>query len=66
MGNVALPNGNTKYDLMDLTVESLDDWASLQGKSVSIDIGAFAQAKGSIVYFVQKEQSPRQAVSSVA
>ena len=66
MGNVALPNGNTKYDLMDLTVESLDDWASLQGKSVSIDIGAFAPSKGSIVYFVRKGAKPRQAMSSVA
>ena len=25
-GNVALPNGGAKFDLMDLTVESLSDW----------------------------------------
>ena len=66
MGNVALPNGDAKYDLMDLNVESLDDWASLEGKSVSSDIGAFAPSKGSIVYFVRKGAKPRQAVSSVA
>lgn len=66
MGNVALPNGDAKYDLMDLTVESLDDWASLQGKSVSIDIGAFAPSKGTIIYFVRKGAKPRQLVSSVA
>ena len=66
MGNVALPNGDAKYDLMDLTVESLDDWTSLQNKTVSIDIGAFAPSKGNIVYFVRKGAKPRQAMSSVA
>lgn len=66
MGNVALPNGDTKFDLMDLTVESLSDWASLQGKNVSIDIGAFAPAKGSIVYFVRKGSKPRLANQAVA
>ena len=66
MGNVALPNGDAKYDLMDLTVESLDDWTSLQNKTVSIDIGAFAPSKGNIVYFVRKGAKPRQVQSSVA
>ena len=59
MGNVALPNGENKYDLMDLTVSDLSDW-------VSIEIGAFAPSKGSIIYFVRKGAKPRQAVSSVA
>ena len=59
MGNVALPNGDSKYDLMDLTVESLDDWTSLQSKQIAIDIGAFAPAKGNIVYFVRKGAKPR-------
>lgn len=66
MGNVALPNGDAKYDLMDLTVESLDDWTSLQNKTVSIDIGAFAPGKGNIVYFVRKGAKPRQVQSRVA
>lgn len=66
MGDVALPNGDAKYDLMDLTVELLDDWTSLQGKKVAIDIGAFAPSKGNIVYFVRKGAKPRQVMSSVA
>ena len=59
MGNVALPNGDAKFDLMDLTVESLDDWTSLQSKQIAIDIGSFAPAKGNIVYFVRKGAKPR-------
>ena len=46
MGNVALPNGDAKFDLMDLTVESLDDWTSLQSKQIAIDIGALHQLRG--------------------
>ena len=66
LGDVAMPNGDIKHDLMDLTVESLDDWTSLQDKTVSIDIGAFAPSKGNIVYFVRKGAKPRQVMSSVA
>jgi hypothetical protein len=66
MGNVALPNGDAKYDLMDLTVDDLTDWVGLKGKVVSIDVGAFAPSKGNIVCFVRKGAKPRQAMSSVA
>ena len=66
MGNIALPNGDTKYDLMDLTVENLTDWVGLKGKNISIDIGVFAPSKGNIVFFVRKGAKPRQIVSNVA
>jgi hypothetical protein len=66
MGNVALPNGGAKFDLMDLTVESLSDWEGLADKTVSIDVGAFAPEKGSIVYFVRRGAKPRQVNQSVA
>ena len=59
MGNVALPNGNTKYDLMDLTVDDLGLWSGLQGKNIAIEVGAFAPAKNSIVYFVRKGSKPQ-------
>ena len=59
LGNVALPSGDTKHDLMDLSVENLSDWVGLQGKDVAIDIGAFAPSKGNIVYFVRKGAKPQ-------
>lgn len=58
LGNIALPNGDTKYDLMDLTVDTLSDWQSLSGKDITVDVGAFAPSKGSIVYFVRKGAKP--------
>lgn len=66
MGNVALPNGGNKLDLMDLTVEDMAIWSPLKGKHVSIDIGAFAPAKGSIIYFVSKGAKPSLISQAVA
>ena len=59
MGERALPNGDTQMDLMDLTISDLSDWNDLQGQDVSIDIGAFAPAKGNIIYFVSKGSKPQ-------
>ena len=59
MGEVALPNGDVKMDLMDLTVQDLSDWNDKQGKEISIDIGAFAPSKGNIIYFVSKGSKPQ-------
>lgn len=59
MGERALPNGDIQMDLMDLTIQNLSDWNDLQGKDVSIDIGAFAPAKGNIIYFVSKGSKPQ-------
>lgn len=59
MGEMALPNGDIKMDLMDLTIDDLTDWTDKQNKTVSIDIGAFAPSKGSIIYFVSKGSKPQ-------
>lgn len=58
LGNIALPNGGSKYDLMDLTVDDLEAWKPFKGKDISIAIGAFALSKGNIVYFVSKGAKP--------
>ena len=50
MGEVALPNGDVKMDLMDLTIDDLADWNDKQNKTVSIDIGAFAPKQGAILF----------------
>lgn len=58
LGNIALPNGGSKYDLMDLTVEDLELWQQFRGKDIAIPVGAFAPSKGNIVYFVSKGAKP--------
>ena len=59
VGEVSLPNGDIKMDLMDLTLQDLSDWNDLQGEDISIDIGAFAPSKGNIIYFVSKGSKPQ-------
>jgi Tol biopolymer transport system component len=59
MGERSLPNGDVQMDLMDLTINDLSDWNDMQGKDISIDIGAFAPAKGNIIYFVSKGSKPQ-------
>lgn len=58
MGERALPNGDVQMDLVDLKVDSLEEWNDLQGKCVSIDIGEFAPQKGKIIHYVRKGASP--------
>ena len=59
MGERALPNGDIQMDLMDLTINDLSDWNEMQGKDISIDIGAIAPSKGNIIYFVSKGSKPQ-------
>lgn len=58
VGNVALPSGGYKLDLMDLTVDDVELWKSFTGKNVSVDVGAFAPSKGNIIFFVSKGAQP--------
>lgn len=59
MGERALPNGDKQMDLMDLTIDNLKDWEGFEGEEIAIDIGAFAPAKGNIIYFVSKGSKPQ-------
>jgi hypothetical protein len=59
MGERSLPNGDVQMDLMDLTINDLEDWNDKQGKTIAIDIGAFAPSKGNIIYFVSKGSKPQ-------
>lgn len=59
MGQVFLQNGDTKLDLMDLTVDDVSVWSGLVGKQVSVDVGVFSPSKGSVVYFVRKGSKPK-------
>ena len=59
LGAVDLPNGDVQNELVDLKVESLSDWQAFRNKVVSVDIGIYAPAKNSVVYFIKKGTKPR-------
>ena len=64
MGAVDLPNGQQQNELIDLKIENLSEWQSLRGKNVAVDVGIYAPAKNSVVYFIKKGSKPR-LISSV-
>lgn len=54
LGNIPVADGGTKMDLVTLTVpDGIDFKAHLQ-KKISVPLGFFSPAKGSIMYFIPK------------
>lgn len=59
LGAVDLPNGDVQNELVDLKVDSLDDWLTYKGKNVVVDVGIYAPQKNTVVYFIKKGTKPR-------
>jgi hypothetical protein len=58
MGELELPNGSIKHELIDLTVEDGKAYESLKNKRVSIPCGAFASGRN-VVFYVAKGATPK-------
>lgn len=64
VGDLPLPNGQQRYDIITLTVEDKAEWEALQGQRVTVPLGFFAPSKNTIVYFIPKGCHPRPVVAS--
>ena len=51
LGDVALKNGETRKDLLTVSVKNIGDFEGLEGTEISVPVGAFAPSKGSIIFF---------------
>lgn len=58
MGEMPVQGGDSKLDLITLTIENQKTYNDLVGKMVRLPLGFFAPQKGNIVYFVPKGSSP--------
>jgi hypothetical protein len=58
MGEMPVPGGDSRLDLITLTIESQKTYDELKGKRVRVPLGFFAPAKGNIVYFIPKGAAP--------
>ena len=58
MGELELPNGSIKHELIDLTVENGKEYESLKNKRVSIPCGALASGRN-VVFYVAKGGTPK-------
>lgn len=58
MGEMPVQGGDSRLDLITLTVEDQKSYDALKGKRVRVPLGFFAPAKGNIVYYIPKGSTP--------
>lgn len=58
LGALALPNGETRYDLVTLGVEDDRPYNVLKGKDVTVPVAVFVSGKNA-VFFVPKGSRPQ-------
>ena len=51
LGDVALPNGQIRKDLMTITVKDARKYEGQEGAEISMAVGAFAPQKGTVIFF---------------
>ena len=51
LGDVALPNGEIRKDLMTITVKDARAFEGREGTDISLAVGAFAPQKGTVIFF---------------
>lgn len=54
LGDVALPNGEIRKDLMTITVKDARHFDGQEGSEISVAVGAFAPQKGTVIFFQVK------------
>lgn len=54
LGDVALPNGEIRKDLMTITVNNVRKFEGKEGSDISLSVGAFAPQKGTVIFFETK------------
>lgn len=58
MGELPVQGGDSRLDLITLTIENEKTYSTLHGKRVRVPLGFFAPQKGNIVYFIPKGAVP--------
>jgi len=64
MGELPVQGGESRLDLITLTVESQKTYTELVGKKIRVPLGFFAPQKGNIVYFIPKGSLPEIVVNA--
>lgn len=57
LGAFPLPNGETQFDMVSLSIDDKAAFEKLKGKKVRLPLGVFA-SKNSVIYFIPKGSTP--------
>ncbi len=58
MGEMPVQGGDSRLDLITLTVENQKTYEDLRNKLIRVPLGFFAPQRGNIVYFIPKGATP--------
>jgi hypothetical protein len=58
LGELPLENGQTKHDMITLSVDRKADYDALVGQRIAVPLGMFSPTKGQIAYFIPKGGKP--------
>lgn len=58
LGDIPLPNGQFRCDMITLTCEDKAEFEALKGRKVTVPLGMFSPAKEQIIYFIPKGAHP--------
>jgi hypothetical protein len=64
MGEMPVQGGDSRLDLITLTVENQKTYEDLRNKLIRVPLGFFAPQKGNIVYFIPKGATPEIVVNA--
>jgi hypothetical protein len=64
LGEMPVKGGDSKDEIITLTVENQKTFEDLKGKCVRVPLGFFAPAKGNIVYYIPKGSIPEVVVNA--
>lgn len=59
MGQMELPNGDFKLELVTLTTHSPELFEPLKQKTVSVPVGCFSPSKGQMIFYIPHGSKPR-------
>jgi hypothetical protein len=62
LGDMPVPGGDSRFEMVDLTCETQADFRPYLGKSVSVGMGVFSPAKGQVVFYIPKGAKPQEVV----
>lgn len=58
LGEMPVKGGDSKVDLVTMTIEDQKTYATLVGKKIRVPLGFFAPSKGQIIYYIPKGSLP--------
>jgi len=58
LGQMPVPNGETRLDMITVKVEDKKTYEVLKGKDIRLPVGVFSPSKGQVIYFVPKGSKP--------